>query len=92
MSYTIKPTGQFRKDLKKLEKRQLDLSLLKDVIRMLANGEVLPEKYRDHQLTGNYTNCRECHIKPDWLLIYQIDGEDLILYLTRTGTHSDLFI
>lgn len=92
MSYTIKPTGQFKKDLKKLEKRQLDLTLLGDVIRMLANGETLPEKYRDHQLTGSYANCRECHIKPDWLLIYQIDGEDLILYLTRTGTHSDLFI
>ena len=58
---------------------------------MLAAGEALPEKNKDHALLGNYEGCRECHITPDWLLVYEIDNEDLILYLTRTGTHSDLF-
>lgn len=91
MSYKIIPTGRFQKDLKLAQKRGLDLNLLSEVIKMLANGEPLPPKYKDHQLTGNYGSCRECHIQPDWLLIYQIIETDLILYLTRTGSHSDLF-
>ena len=65
--------------------------MLTDVVKKLAVGEPLPQKNRDHALIGNYAGCRECHITPDWLLIYEIDHEELILYLTRTGTHSDLF-
>ncbi|MCI6652188.1 MAG: type II toxin-antitoxin system YafQ family toxin [Ruminococcus sp.] len=75
-----------KKPLKKISKE-----LLKDVIEILASGQMLPEKYKDHNLTGNYYDCRECHITPDWLLIYKINNNELILYLTRTGTHSDLF-
>lgn len=91
MTYTIRPTTRFQKDLKRLQKRGYDLSLLTAVIKKLAAGEPLPEKNRDHWLTGDYSGCRECHIAPDWLLIYEIDGNALILYLTRTGSHSDLF-
>jgi len=91
MKYTIKPTNKFQKDLKRIQKRGYNLNLIKDIIKKLANGETLPEKNKDHLLTGNYTGKRECHITPDWLLIYEIDGENLFLYLTRTGTHSDLF-
>lgn len=89
--YSIKPSNKFQKDLKRVQKRGYDISLLADVIKKLANGETLPEKNKDHPLIGNYSNCRECHIASDWLLIYEIVGEELILYLTRTGTHSDLF-
>ena len=91
MKYTIKPTTKFQKDLKRVQKRGCDLKLLTEIIKKLANGENLPPKNRDHSLTGNYGNCRECHITPDWLLIYEVYEEDLYLYLTRTGTHSDLF-
>ena len=87
--YKIKPTLKFQKDLKKLQKRGYNISLLTDVIRKLAEGETLPDRYRDHMLVGEFRGCRECHITPDWLLIYEIDGENLYLYLTRTGTHSD---
>lgn len=89
--YAIRPSTRFQKDLKRIQKRGYDLSLLTDVIKKLANGEELPPKNRDHQLAGDYSGCRECHIAPDWLLVYEIDGAQLILYLTRTGTHSDLF-
>ncbi len=61
------------------------------MVNTLASGEPLSEKHKDHSLSGNYTGCRECHITPDWLLIYEIEDNELILYLTRTGTHSDLF-
>ena len=88
---TIKYEASFRKDFKRIVKRGYNIKLLEDVIEILANGKTLPEKYKDHSLTGDYKDCRECHITPDWLLIYQIDGNELILYLTRTGTHSDLF-
>ena len=91
MKYTAKPTTQFKKDLKKAQKRGYDLELLKYVIKKLSDGETLDEKYKDHPLIENYSNRRECHIQPDWLLIYQIVESDLILVLTRTGTHSDLF-
>ena len=80
-----------KKDLKLAIKRGLDISLLDEIVTTLQNGKVLPEKNRDHALTGNYVGCRECHIQPDWLLIYEISNKELILYLTRTGTHSDLF-
>jgi len=64
---------------------------LTDVIKKLANGEELPARNRDHVLSGDYAGLRECHVTPDWLLVYEIDDESIILYLTRTGTHSDLF-
>lgn len=85
----ITPTGQFRKDFKLCKKRGYDMSLLKQVIDSLAVPEALPEKNRDHNLRGNYINKRECHILPDWLLIYRVEADRLLLY--RTGTHSDLF-
>lgn len=91
MKYTIRPTSKFQKDLKRIQKRGYDISLLTDIIKKLAAGEQLPDKNRDHNLMGNYAGCRECHITPDWLLIYEIDNGELILYLTRTGSHSDLF-
>lgn len=89
--YSIRPTTRFQKDLKRVQKRGYDISLLTEVIKLLAGGKPLPEKNKDHPLIGDYSGCRECHIAPDWLLIYEISGSDLILYLTRTGTHSDLF-
>lgn len=91
MKYNIRPTTKFQKDLKRLQRRGYDLSLLTDIIKKLAEGETLPEKNKDHNLSGDYSGCRECHIMPDWLLIYEVADEDLFLYLTRTGTHSDLF-
>lgn len=89
--YAIRPTTKFQRDLKRIEKRGYNLTLLTQIIKKLANGEKLSEKNRDHALMGEYGGCRECHITPDWLLIYEIAGDELILYLTRTGTHSDLF-
>ena len=88
---TIKYQSAFKKDYKRIVKRGYVIRLLEEVISILANQEPLPEKFRDHSLLGKYTGCRECHITPDWLLIYEIDGDELILYLTRTGSHSDLF-
>ena len=84
-------TNQFKKDYKLAMKRHLNIGILDDIIRMLASGEQLPEKYKDHALTGNWVGHRECHIQPDWLLIYRIENDLLVLTLTRTGTHSDLF-
>ena len=72
--YNIRPTTKFQKDLKRVKKRGFDISLLTDIIKKLAAGEPLPEKNRDHQLSGDYAGCRECHITPDWLLIYEVDG------------------
>ena len=89
--YNLVLTSMFKKDLKSIKKRGYDLSLLSDVVDKLAMGLPLPPKYKDHNLIGNYKGCRECHITPDWLLIYEISENELILYLTRTGTHSDLF-
>lgn len=89
--YTVKPTTQFKKDYKLAMKRGLNIKLLEDVITALAMGFPLPEKYQDHALTGNWIKHRECHILPDWLLVYRIEDDVLILTLSRTGTHSDLF-
>ncbi len=89
--YKIRPSVKFQKDLKRAQKRGYDISLLTKVLNLLANGEPLPAKYKDHNLSGNYKGCRECHITLDWLLIYEILEDELILYLTRTGIHSDLF-
>ena len=91
MKYEIHYTATYRRDLKRIAKRGLDLSLLKEVIIQLAEGNKLDTKYRDHELVGTYRGRRECHIQPDWLLIYEYDRGNLILILTRTGTHSDLF-
>lgn len=90
MSLKVIWTSRFKRDYKLAIKRGLPINELDDVIRMLARGEVLPDKYRDHLLTGNWRGHRECHILPDWLLIYKIHEEVLILTLARTGTHSDL--
>ena len=88
---TIKYQAAFKIDYKRIVKRGYDMRLLEKVIELLANQKPLPEKNRDHQLSGDYAGCRECHITPDWLLIYEVADEELILYLTRTGSHSDLF-
>ena len=88
---TIKYQAAFKKDYKRIVKRGYDMRLLEKVIELLANQKPLPEKNRDHQLSGDYAGCRECHITPDWLLIYEVADEELILYLTRTGSHNDLF-
>lgn len=87
----VKYTTQFKKDYKLAMKRGLKIQRLEDVVTKLANGEPLPESFRDHALGGNWTGHRECHIMPDWLLIYHIDNGVLVLTLTRTGSHSDLF-
>lgn len=84
-------TTAFRKDLKLAKKRGYDLSLIEVVLDMLLEEHILPERYKDHALVGNYTGFRECHILPDWLLIYSINKSELILTASRTGTHSDLF-
>lgn len=89
--YRIVQTSQFKKDLKTVIKRGYNLELLATVVDTLASGKMLPPKYRDHALIGNYKGCQECHITPDWLLVYEIDRDELFLYLTRTGTYSDLF-
>lgn len=90
--YNLVLTSLFKKDLKTAKKRGYDIKLLNDVVDTLSMGLPLDEKkYKDHKLIGNYQGCRECHITPDWLLIYEITEDELILYLTRTGTHSDLF-
>ena len=81
----------FKKDLKRIERRGYNPDLLRTTVSFLAEQKTLPEKYKDHRLTGDYTGYRECHITPDWLLVYRIDRDQLILVLTRTGTHSDLF-
>lgn len=87
----IRTTSKFRKDLKLAKKKGLNIALLQEVVDVLASGEKLSEKHRDHALTGDWESFRECHIQPDWLLIYKISGDSLILTLVRIGTHSDLF-
>ncbi len=85
------PVKPIQKDLKTAAKRDYDLDRLETVVNTLANQQPLPEKNRDHALTGDYSGFRECHILPDWLPLYRVDGEDLILFLARVGTHADLF-
>jgi len=89
--YVVKSTAKFQRDLKRAEKRGYKIELLTAVVKKLAAGELLDQIYDDHQLKGQYKGYRECHITPDWLLIYKIERENLILVLTRTGTHIDLF-
>lgn len=89
--YTVKVTAQFRKDYKLAIRRGLNIGLLEDVVASLARGVPLPEKNRDHALSGNWAGYRECHILPDWLLVYRVEDDVLVLILSRTGSHSDLF-
>lgn len=89
--YVVKFTTQFRKDYKLAIKRGLKIELLEQIVALLATGQSLPEKNKDHALTGNWVGHRECHILPDWLLVYRVEDDVLVLTLTRTGTHSDLF-
>ena len=84
-------SNRFRKDLKLAAKRGLRLNELNTIVNQLAAGQTLPERNRDHALTGDYIGFRECHIRPDWLLVYRVDGDALELFLFRTGTHTDLF-
>ncbi len=87
----VVPSNRFRKDLKLALRRNCRLELLNTVVDQLAAGSTLDSKYQDHALSGDYAGFRECHIAPDWLLIYQIRKDELLLILSRTGTHSDLF-
>ena len=89
--YTVKYTKQFKKSYQLMVKRGLDISLLDGVIAVLKDGKELDSKYKDHALTGIYKGFRECHIKPDWLLIYFIENNTLTLTIVNTGSHSDLF-
>ena len=91
MKYQIKFTSQFKKDFKLALKRNCDIQKLQEIITILANGETLPESCLDHPLKGEYSGYRECHVEPDWLLVYKITESVLVLTLYRTGTHSDLF-
>lgn len=91
MKYIVKKTKAFKKDYKNALKRGLDLTKLHKTVDLIANGEPLPESLHDHPLTSNWMNHRECHIEPDWLLVYHIYEKVLVLELTRTGSHSDLF-
>ena len=91
MKYNLQFTSQFKKDLKLAKKQNKDLGKLFEVIDILANGETLDAKYKDHSLTGNYRGTRECHVEPDWLLIYEIRGDVLVLMHYRLGSHSELF-
>jgi len=91
MKYDIRKTSKYKKGLKRAIKRNLDISLLDTVVEVLANGLQLDEKYDDHALRGDYEGFRECHIQPDWLLVYAYFDDVLVLVLQDTGTHSDLF-
>lgn len=88
---TIKYHTLFKKDFKRIKKRGYDISRLEKIVELLANEVPLPEQFKDHNLSGNYNGFRECHIAPDWLLIYEVNNNELVLVLSRTGSHSDLF-
>ena len=91
MTYHVKFTNAYKKGYKRAKKRGLNLQLLDDVVDELRQGHKLDAKYRDHPLHGNWEGFRECHIQPDWLLIYLIEDDILTLTLSETGTHSELF-
>lgn len=93
MKYKIDYTSNFKKQYKKIKKQGKDLNKLHEVIEKLANGDELEAKYKNHDLINNklYKNCKECHIQPDWLLVYKLDNDELILLLFATGSHSELF-
>jgi len=89
MNYQHRESSQFKKDYKNSIQRKLPIELLDDIIRQLVRGETLDSSHRDHALKGIYTGCRECHVQPDWLLVYRKQGN--VIIFVRTGTHSDLF-
>lgn len=91
MKYEVKFTNQFKKDLKLAKKQGKDINKLFEVIGTLAEGGNLDSKYRDHHLSGDYAGCRECHVEPDWLLVYEVMDNVLVLMIYRVGTHSELF-
>lgn len=91
MKYKIIYSKLILKQLKKIKKSGKDIDKFKKVVSMLATGIKLPPKYKDHALIGNYQGFRDCHIEPDWILIYEINNNTLLLYLSETGSHSDLF-
>ena len=91
MKYEVRFTNQYKKDLKLAKKQGKDIEKMYDVVEKLAKGETLEAKYRDHSLTGNLKGLRECHIEPDWLLVYEIIDDVLVLMLNRLGSHSELF-
>ena len=91
MKYSIEITSRFKRGYKKAQKRGCNMELLKNIVITLANGEKLPNENKDHELKGDHRGYRECHIQPDWLLVYKIQEDILILTLSETGTHSDLF-
>ncbi|MCQ2409714.1 MAG: type II toxin-antitoxin system YafQ family toxin [Clostridia bacterium] len=91
MKYDIVITNKCKKDIQKVSKQGKNLDLLFEVVDMLSEGQQLDPKYKDHKLTGEYEGKRECHIEPDLLLIYQIEEKEIVLYLVRVGSHSDLF-
>lgn len=87
----INATHQFMRDLKAAKKRGLDITKLNKIVRLIAMQETLPANNKDHKLSGEYSGCRECHIQPDWLLIYKVNNAVNVLNLVRTGSHSELF-
>jgi len=87
----VRYSSKFKKDFKMIVKRGYDISLFEEVLSLLREERILPEKYNDHSLKGDYMGHRECHITPDWLLIYKKENDMITLSLTRTGSHSDLF-
>ena len=91
MKFNVKYTSRFKKDYKRLKKRGYDMGKLLDVIDLLRAGDELPPEYKDHPLQGNYVGHRDCHIEADWVLIYFKNESTLVLSMTRTGTHSDVF-
>lgn len=91
MKYEVRFTTQFKKDLKLANKQGKNTDKLFEIVERLANGESLEAKYRDHELSGSYQGCRECHVEPDWLLVYEIFNDVLVLLLNRVGSHSELF-
>lgn len=91
MKYEVKFTNQFKKDLKLARKQGKDINRLYSVIEKLADEKPLAQKFRDHELGGNFKGCRECHVEPDWLLVYELMDDILVLMLYRVGSHSTLF-
>ena len=91
MKYEVKFTAQFKKDIKRAERQHQNLHKLFEVIDLLAQGKRLTAKYRDHELSGKYKGTKECHIEPDWLLVYEYRNDVLVLVLYRLGSHSELF-
>lgn len=91
MKYRVDLTNRFKKDVKRCIKRGLPIEDLEEIVSKLENGEALPEKCKQHKLDGDYPKAWECHIHPDWLLVWEQNEEELLLLMLRTGTHSDLF-